>query len=86
MKNLGDLNFNIVVNTQTTLCYAKPNQTRRIVPDSRNKQRRNEFKAKKSNKDCPKFGSKMQLYNITAQIKRGIDLPKVVNKKHKTGG
>ena len=34
-------------------CYAKPNQTRRIVPGNRNKQWRNEFKAENSNKDLP---------------------------------
>ena len=39
-------------------CYAKPNQTRRIVPGNRNKQWRNEFKAENSNKDLPKVVNK----------------------------
>ena len=45
----------------------------------------NEFKAEKSNEDCPKFGSKMQLYDLASHTERGIDLPKVVHKKHGTG-
>ena len=45
----------------------------------------NEFKAEKSNKDCPKFGSKMQLYDVATHTERGIDLPKVVHEKHQTG-
>ena len=66
-------------------CYVKPNQRRWIVPGNRNKQWRNEFKVEKNNEDCPKFGYKMQLYNVAAHTERGIDLPKVVHEKHQTG-
>ena len=45
----------------------------------------NEFKAEKSNEDCIEFGSKMQLYNVAAQTERGIDLAKVLRKKHQAG-
>ena len=90
LKTLTDLNFNIVVIYKQRFCYSKPNQTRWIVPGSRNKQWmnkqwRNEFKAKKSNEDCLKFGSKMQLNNAATYTERGIDLSKVVNEKYQTG-
>ena len=42
-------------------------------------------KAEKSNKDCPKFGSKMQLYDAASHTEREIHLPKVVHEKHQTG-
>ena len=67
-----------------TFRYAKLNQTRQIVPGNRNKQWRNEFKAKKNNEDCPKFRSKMQPYNAAAHTERGINFHKVANKKHQT--
>ena len=42
-------------------------------------------KAEKSNKDCPKFGPKMQLYDAASHTEREIHLPKVVHEKHQTG-
>ena len=34
LKVLTDLNLNVVVIKEITLCYAKPNQTKRIIPEN----------------------------------------------------
>ena len=45
----------------------------------------NEFKAEKSNKECPKFGSKMQIFDAAPHTERGINLPKFAQQKQQTG-